>query len=167
MRRMRILLISAIGVIVSASFIAPVVARDVKRAASGETQIVARLDGREITISDLRSEQARLGLSPNDPNAERIALESIVNRALLTTAAREIKIHRQPEALRRMAIAREQALADLYIATASQPPEPTLTEIENFVAENPSLFGKRRIYTFMVLTIASEAFDAEKSDAAL
>ena len=85
MRRMRILLISAIGVIVSASFTAPVVARDTKRAASGETQIVARLDGREITISDLRSEQARLGLSPNDPNAERIALESIVNRALLTT----------------------------------------------------------------------------------
>lgn len=158
----RIILISAICVIASAAFGSPVFAAGTKTAASGETQIVARLDGREITVSDLRSELARLGRSPNDINAERIALDSIINRNLLAAAARAAKIHRQPEAMRRMAVAREQALADIFVATVSQPPEPTLTEIEDFVMQNPTLFAERRIYTFSVLTMPTQAFDSEK-----
>ncbi len=162
MRSLRFVVLSTVGIIACASFHSSTLAAESKTAASGKTQIVARLDGREITISDLRSEQARLGLSPNDVNAERIALDSIVNRALLTTAARAAKIHRRPEALRRMAMAREQALADIYITTVSQPPEPTLEEVEDFVAQNPSLFRERRIYTFSVLTMPSDAFDQER-----
>ena len=156
------ILIGAIGVIASASFVSPVFAAGTRAAASGETQIVAKLDGREITISDVRSELVRLGRSPNDINAERIALDSIINRNLLAAAARAAKIHRRPEALRRMAVAREQALADLFVATASQPSEPTLTEIEDFVTQNPALFAERRVYTFSVLTMPTEAFESEK-----
>lgn len=162
MHGIRIILISAICATASASFVSPVFAAGTKTAASGETQIVARLDGREITISDIRSELARLGRSPNDLSAERMALDSVINRNLLAAAARAAKIHRQPEALRRMAVAREQALADLFVATASQPPEPTLTEIEDFVTQNTALFAERRIYTFSVLTMPTEAFDSDR-----
>ncbi len=137
------------------------VAKDRPQAASGKTQVVAKLNTREITITDLRSEMARLGLAPGDPAAERAAMESIINRALLADAAREANLHRQPTALRHMATAREQALADLYLASASQPPEPTRTEIEDFVADNPELFSRRRMYTFSVLTLSTDAFDAE------
>jgi len=123
--------------------------------------VVAKLNGREITISDLRSEMARLGMSPNMPGAERAALESVVNRNLLARAARQAEVHRKPEALRRMHAAQEQALADLYLGTASQPPEPTRTEIEDFILENPSLFNGRHIYTFTVMTLPTQAFDKE------
>lgn len=135
-------------------------ATDRPAASSGKTQVVAKLDKREITIADLRSEMARLGLSPNDPEAEPAALQSIINRALLSDAARQAGFHRQPEALRQMATAQEQALADIYLASASQPAEPTRAEIEDFVTENPSIFSTRRIYTFSVMTLATEAFDA-------
>ncbi|NNL90177.1 MAG: hypothetical protein HKP25_14015 [Marinicaulis sp.] len=137
-------------------------AADRQKADSGKTQIVAKLGRREITISDLRSEMARSGLSPNEPASERIALERIITRALLTDAARDANLHRQPEAMRRMAIAQEQALADLYLTTASQPPEPTRDEIEQFVRENPTLFAKRRAYSFSVLTLPTNNFDEEK-----
>lgn len=137
-------------------------ATESKKVSSGKTQVVAKLDGREITISDLRSEMLRLGLTPNSPDAERVALENIVNRRLLASAARKANFHRQPEALRRMAAAEEQALADLYAATASQPPEPTRAEIEDYILANPTLFSERRLYTFSVLTLPTDAFDQKK-----
>lgn len=136
-------------------------ATDRPQVSSGKTQVVARLNSREITISDLRSEMARLGLSPNDPAAEPAALQNIISRALLADAAREANLHRQPEALRQMATAREQALADIYLASASQPPEPTRIEIEDYIDAHPELFSRRRIYTFSVMALPTKVFDAE------
>lgn len=129
------------------------------RASSGETQVVARMDGREITISELRSEIARLGLAVADPAAQKAALESIINRKLLASAARDANMHRQPEALRRIAAAQEQALADYYLAAASQPPEPSLAEIEDFIFANPDLFSDRKVYGFSILSVATLAFE--------
>jgi EpsD family peptidyl-prolyl cis-trans isomerase len=130
-----------------------------KTAASGETQVVARVGAREVTLSDLRTEMARLGLSMNDPEAERVALESIVNRALLASAARGQNLHRKPDAILRMQAAEEQALADLYLGLAAQPPEPGVDEIEDFIAANPSLFADRRVYEFSVLALPTAKFD--------
>lgn len=130
-----------------------------KPAASGETQVVAKAGSREITLSELRVEMSRLGLAVNAPDSERIALDSIISRSLLIGAARSANLHRKPDALLRMKAAEEQALADLYLAIASQPPEPTPEEIQDFVAANPSLFADRRVYDFMILTLPTDRFD--------
>ena len=157
-----VVLISAGLFMAGGSMSTPARAMDRERASSGKTQIVAKLNGREITISDLRSEMARLGLSANDPAAEPLALNSIVHRALLADSAREAGLHRQPEALRQMARAQEQALADIYLATTAQPPEPTREEIDDFIAENPEAFDQRRIYTFSVLTMPASLFSEDE-----
>lgn len=129
------------------------------RAASGETQVIARIEGREITVSELRSEIGRLGLSLADPDAEKIALDNIINRKLLANAARTADMHRQPEAQRRIAAAQEQALADYYLAAATQPPEPSHAEIEDYVFANPDLFADRKVYGFSVLTLSTSTFE--------
>ena len=163
MRRMRIYFSgAAILAIALHGFVTPTFAAEGRKAESGKTQIVAKINKREITISDLRGEMARAGIAPNSPDAERIALENIVSRVLLTDAARDANLHRRPEALRRMATAQEQALADLYLTTASAPPEPTRAEIEDYIADNPGLFGQRRVYDFSVLSLPTAAFDEKK-----
>jgi len=162
---MRLLRIGMVGLgsLLASAFIAlaPSHAANPKSIESGKTQVAAKLDGREITVSELRSEMARLGISPNAAGAERMAVESIITRSLLARAARDANIHRKPEALRRMKAAQEQALADLYLGTASQPPEPTRVEIEDFILENPSLFDNRRLYTFNVLSMPTRVFEKE------
>ncbi len=130
--------------------------------ASGKTQVVARASGREITISEMRAEMARLGLSPSDPGAEQTAIDTLVNRTVLAAAAREANLHRRPEALARMQAAQEQALADLYLGLAAQAPEPTRDEIADYIKDNPSLFSERRTYDFLVMNMEASAFD-EKS----
>lgn len=129
-----------------------------KPVASGKTQVVAKVGGREITITELRIEMGRIGLSPNDPGAESLALESLMNRALLTKAARAADLHRKPEAMARMYAAQDQALADYYLALASQPAEPTREEIDDFISKNPSLFAQRRRYDFLVFTLETKNF---------
>lgn len=132
---------------------------DRKTVASGKTQVVAKISGREITLSELRTEIARIGLSPADPNAERVALESLLNRSILAKAAREADLHRKPETMARMYAAQDQALADYYLALASQPAEPTREEIDAYIRANPSLFSRRKDYQLSILTIATKNFD--------
>lgn len=164
MRAGRGILITVACILAAGS--APALSAPAKTAASGKTQVVARVAGREITLSELRVEMARLGLSPADLAAERTAMASLLNRALLAKAARSQNLHKKADAIQRVAAAEEQALADFYLAVASQPAEPTREEIEDYVRANPSLFGERRAYEFMALTLPSKAFD-EKSMTAL
>lgn len=133
-----------------------------KTVASGKTQVVAKVGAREITLTDLRIEMGRIGLSANDPNSERVALESLMNRTLLANAARQADLHRKPETMARMYAAQDQALADYYLAIASQPAEPTREEIDDYIAKHPSLFASRKIYDFAILTIDTKNFN-EKS----
>jgi EpsD family peptidyl-prolyl cis-trans isomerase len=130
-----------------------------KLAAGGKTQVVAKAAGREITLSELRAEMSRLGLSPSNPGAEKAALENILNRALLAEAARKAEMHRRPEAMARLRVAEEQALAEMYLAYAAQPPEPTRSDIDDYIRLNPSLFVDRRVYEFTVLTLPTRNFD--------
>ena len=101
------------------------------------------------------------GFPPNNPDSERVALDSIIARTLLAKAAREAELHRRPEAIAQMHAAQDQALADLYLMVASQPAEPSRQEIEDYITGNPTLFAKRRTYEFSVLTLPTKNFDEE------
>ncbi len=149
--------VAAIMAIASASS----AAEEKRPVASGKTQVVAKAAGREMTLTDLRLEMGRLGLSPTDPNAERIALESLMTRTLLAKAARAANLHKKPDAIARMHAAQDQALADLYLGIASQPPEPTRDEVERYVRDNPTLFADRKVYDFTILTLESKNFKEE------
>lgn len=150
--------VAAMAAIVAVSMTAPAASDEKKPVASGKTQVVASAGGRELTLTELRLEMSRLGLSPADPNAERIALESLMSRTLLAKAAREASLHKKPEAIARMYAAQDQALADLYLSIASQPPEPTREEIARYIRENPTLFAARKTYDFTILTLESKNF---------
>lgn len=137
-------------------------ARPDAKVASGETQVVARAAGREITLTELRLEMARLGLPLTDPASERTALQSLINRTVLSMAARDADLHRRADAITAMRAAQDQALADLYLGTVAQPAEPTPQEIDEFIRAHPSVFAERRFYEFLVLTMPSDAFDEDK-----
>ncbi len=132
-----------------------------KKVESGQTQVVAKVNGREITHNEVRVEMARLSLIPTDPNAERIAMQAIVDRTVAAEAARSAKIDRRPDALWRMEAAKEQALADLYMGLVAQPVEPTQSEIQDFMLANPTLFTEARRYSFSVLEIGLDDFDLD------
>ncbi|MGV6802106.1 MAG: hypothetical protein ACWA5L_09325 [bacterium] len=137
-------------------------AADRPRVESGQTQVVADVNGREVTIAELRLEMARLNLDPLAKDAEAKALQSLTDRILIAESAKKAGLHKRPETLWRMEAAKELALAEIYMGTVSQPPEPTQDQVEKFILDNPTLFLKARLYTFSVLELANENFDLDR-----
>ena len=121
--------------------------RDEPAAPTG--QVIATIDGREITAAELRAELG--GLSGGNPAAQKqleaAALQSIVNRKILAGAARAQELDKSPEA----AIAKGKA-EDLALVSVLQDrlgagvTTPSREEAERFVAENPGLFAQRRVF---------------------
>jgi len=134
---------------------------DRPKAASGQTQVIAKIGKREITTAELRVEIMRLGIRDVTVDTERFALQSIINRHLLVEAAKDANVHRKPDAALRMRAASDQALADFFLGSASQAAEPTLSEIEDYIAANPGLFANRMRYEFLVISLPTDFFDVD------
>lgn len=112
-------------------------------------QVVATVDGVEITQSELNAE---LG-GRRAPNAEaqkqlqQAVLEQMIARVLLAKAAKDQKVDQTPEG----AVAKQRAeqtvminLLESKLGKAATQVAPE--EVEQFISSNPDLFANRRIY---------------------
>jgi EpsD family peptidyl-prolyl cis-trans isomerase len=121
-------------------------------------QVVATVDGVEITQTDLNSELAGIkGRNAAEQAAlQRSALQNIINRTLLTQAAAAQELDKTPDGALTKRRAEQMAMIALFekAVTAQTPPVST-EEATEFVSENPTLFDQRRI--FLVEQIAVNA----------
>lgn len=114
-------------------------------------QVLANVNGEEITATDLRLELG--GASAPTPEQqktlERMALQNIVNRTLLAQAAAEEGLDKSPEYAVAERRAKQAVLVELMNDKARKAiPRPSDEEVRSFVAANPVLFSERR--TFVV-----------------
>jgi peptidyl-prolyl cis-trans isomerase C len=112
-------------------------------------QVVATVDGQEITLRELNAELA--GVNVSDPKQRRAAqdsvLQSIISRKALAKAAREQGIDKSADYALQRDRGEEQLLAQfLQNKTAAAVPPPTTEEVNRFIADNPDLFGQRKIF---------------------
>jgi EpsD family peptidyl-prolyl cis-trans isomerase len=111
-------------------------------------QVVARVNGEEITRRDLQIELKASGL-PADVDLKSVQpalLEAIVARKLLAAEARLIGLDRNPDYLAAMRRNREILLLDQYREQVmARGPVPTEAEVARFIAANASRFDNRRL----------------------
>lgn len=109
----------------------------------GTQVVVAKVNGIEISTRDASGAQA---------------LEKIIDRELLTQKALEAGLDRDPLVLQSIDNARRQLLAQAYLERAAAAvPKSTPEEIRGFYADNPALFGERRIYRLRELAVSAPA----------
>lgn len=113
-------------------------------------QVAAVVDGDEITLQEINAELASMQLPENadKAQAQKAALQRIVERRLLAQAARSDGIEKTPEFL----IRRRQLEDALLIQLLSQrigrsTAVPDGRALDTFMAKNPAIFGGRMIYT--------------------
>lgn len=112
-------------------------------------QVVARLDGTDITLLEVNAELAGAQIPPNMSRreAEIAALQQIINRRALIQVAKERKLDQSPQFKLQERRASEQLLAQALAADiASKVPQPTREDVDKFIAENPDLFAERKIW---------------------
>lgn len=123
-------------------------------------QVVARVNGEEITVSQLNAELASVSADTQDRKAvEEEVLRTIVFRTLLRQAAIKSKLDRKPDIRLLMDAARDKVLAESYMdQVTGTNKEPTAQEIAKYISDHPLAFGERRIYHFQRLMLAADKY---------
>jgi peptidyl-prolyl cis-trans isomerase C len=131
---------------------------DAAKAPTG--QVVATVDGQEVTVTNLESELA--GHAFTDPiarkAAEQAALRAIISRTILADAARGQGLDKTPEfAIERQRVIDSLLVQSLAAKIAVAVPPPAREEAESFMAAHPDGFAQRKIYTVDQIRTAQAA----------
>ncbi len=124
------------------------------RHAPGRSQVVVRVNDREITVSQLN--EALDTLNPESLTAEvtRQAIDSLVDEELLVQAAMKNRLDRDPATVAALERARRQILAEAYAERMVYPRSPLLlADEEKYYREHPALFENRKVYRFTIYAV--------------
>jgi EpsD family peptidyl-prolyl cis-trans isomerase len=118
-------------------------------------QVVASVDGDEITIFELNAEvqASQVPAGTDRKLAEQLALQRIIERKILAKVAREQKLDKTPAFLIQERRADELILTTMLrdkIASGIAP--PTDAEIAQYQTAHPDRFAQRKIYTVEQIT---------------
>lgn len=128
-------------------------------------QVVATVDGEEITSLQLRAELGNFG--SRDPEimkaAQQQALQRIILRKLLAAEARKLKLDKGTDYTLQVERGEETLLAQLYQRKlAGQTTQPTRAEAEAFVNARPEMFANRRVLFVDQVIAAPNKVEPEK-----
>jgi len=120
-----------------------------KSSSNTATQVVAKVNGREVTVSQLNQVLTSMNVPKSDPAAMKQALSRLITQELAVQAAQREKLDKDPQVRIRIEAARRAVLARAYeerelFKKVSIPD----AERRRFYDQNPAFFGARRIYHF-------------------
>jgi EpsD family peptidyl-prolyl cis-trans isomerase len=124
----------------------------------GETQVVAKVNGDEITVHQLNDAMAHLGNIPKEKEGEagKQILKGLVDQQILVKQAVDKKLDRNPNVVQAIEASKRQILMQASLEQlVQQLTKPTDIEIQDYYVKSPELFANRRIYKFAEFSMAS------------
>jgi EpsD family peptidyl-prolyl cis-trans isomerase len=119
------------------------------QAAAPSGQVVATVEGKEITLTQLNAELA--GVNAPNPQArkaaEQGALRLIILRTALARAAHDQGLDKTPEfAIQKQRVDDNLLAQTLENKIAASAQTPTRQEVDRYMADHPELFSQRKIF---------------------
>jgi EpsD family peptidyl-prolyl cis-trans isomerase len=112
-------------------------------------QVVAVVNGEEITLQELNTELADLNVPENadKKEARRAVLQQIVSRRLLAQAAKQDGIDRDPNFVSQQRRMTEQLLVSMYGKKAMDTVRvPDQAVLNKYMGDHPTMFAGRTLY---------------------
>ncbi|MYM32519.1 peptidyl-prolyl cis-trans isomerase, EpsD family [Duganella sp. CY15W] len=125
-------------------------------------QSLARVNGEEITVSQLNEELQRANVqTAQQEAASKQLLESLIDRQLLVNQATQDKLDRDPKVLQAIERAKALLLAQAYLQKkVGAPVRPTKAEIEEYFNQHPEFFSNRKQFDMRQLVMATKDIEA-------
>ena len=127
----------------------------------GNTQVVAKVNGEEITVHQLNQLLSRVRVPEGELSQEDVeqkVLDSLIEKTLVLQAAKKVKLDREPAVLSALEEAKSKVLIDRYVQrTLESVAKPTDKKIQQFYDNFPELFADRKMYVFTKLAISAGA----------
>lgn len=108
-------------------------------------QVVATVNGTEITASELQAEAEALRADVTNPAVREQLLELVIQRQLQATAARERGLDKDPRFLAQRRRAEQNILAQMYLMSVGAAAEIDMRQTRSFILRNPALFDERQV----------------------
>jgi EpsD family peptidyl-prolyl cis-trans isomerase len=124
------------------------------------TQVVARVNGEEITVHQINFALARAkGVTPDGaPQARREILEALIERQIARQQAAQSALDRSAGVILEIEDARSAILARAFRESLVEfLPKPAPFEIKAYYREHPELFAKRRVFDLEELAFVADA----------
>jgi len=123
-------------------------------------QVVAQVNGQDITLSELNAELLanRVPADSDDKAATQMILQRLIARKLLVEHARDAKLDKSSEYILSQQRQEENNLAGLaQRQAASKVKPPTRAEAEKFMRENAAVFNNRKLMVLEQIRFAQPA----------
>ena len=134
---------------------------------SQTSQVVAKVDDSEITVSQLSEALASRGVEASSPDVTRQAVDSLINEQLLVKSALDNKLDRDPAVVQALEHTRRQVLARAYLERVVFPRDAiSAQEQVEYYKQHPALFEKRRTFQVMVYTVKGDVPAAVRAELA-
>jgi EpsD family peptidyl-prolyl cis-trans isomerase len=127
-----------------------------KSEAPKDTQVVAKVNGSELSVSQLNFYLQGVGNIPADklPAAKKDVLNRLVEQEAVVQEAMLKKLDRDPVIQQQLEAAKRDVLVKAHLQrVAAAVPAPDQAAIDKFYAERSVLFEKRKIYRFSEITL--------------
>lgn len=121
-------------------------------------QSLASVNGEEITVLQLNEELQRANIpQAAQANASKQLLESLIERQLLTSAAVQEKLDRDPKVVQSIERAKAMILAQAYLQKhVTAPAKPTAAEVAEYYDKHPGFFANNKVFEMRQLVLASK-----------
>ncbi len=139
-----------IAALMGLSLLAMTAACDKNGAKAPTGQVVATVNGTDITVRELNAELAQTQAPPETPRktVESVVLARVIERKMLADAARARKLDQNPNFLLTQRKVDDGLLVQaLQASIAQKVAAPTREAAEKFIAAHPELFSNRKVYT--------------------
>jgi EpsD family peptidyl-prolyl cis-trans isomerase len=125
-------------------------------AAKAGSQVVAKVNGSEITVHQLNFALSKLGKLDQSQvkAASEKVLQQMVDLELLKQKSVDEKLDRDPNVLQVLEATKQQVLAQAYMQkVAAKQAAPSADDIKKFYDTHPELFSERNVYVIQEFAI--------------
>jgi len=126
------------------------------RIGGNATQVAAKVNGTEISLSQLHHVLQRQPPAPPDraDSFARHALDSVIGQELAAQGARSQGLDKDPRVVQAIEAAKRDILARAYQdAVAEKAQLPSSDEIDRYYESQPALFSQRRFYSLQEISV--------------
>jgi EpsD family peptidyl-prolyl cis-trans isomerase len=121
-----------------------------------DSQVVAVVNGDEITVHQVNNQLAQMGQLDKAQTkvASKQVLAALVEQQLMKQQALNSKLDKDPRVQQAIESSKDQFLAQAYLEQLMQKAtKPSSSEIDTFYKEHPELFESRRIFRLQELVV--------------
>jgi len=129
------------------------------------TQVVARVNNKEITVHQLNGALKQLGGGESTQALAPVVLDRLITQEVLVQQAEAAKLDRDPAVVQAIESAKRTILATAYMQRSlADLPKPADGEVDAYFKEHPQFFSGRRVYVYNSIVVQGPAAELKTAE---